>query len=230
MIFPAIMMSLLSATSPVAACTTTPPRITTSVVSVSAPALISTDLRLSELADLAKQRGARARHDPLGFYFSQFYYTFQVTAAPGWGECAGSVQIAVQMYLTNRQIEIGRELKSDPCAYSRVLAHYERHAAFDQAIMSQYVHKVRSALHDAIPPVLHHGVRTADVNQGNLDALTQSIIDQALADLTKDREAIGERVDTPEEVSRLQARCIVSIEKGAALNRQRGADHRSGYS
>ena len=46
-------------------------------------------------------------------------------------------------------IEIGRELTNNPCLYSVAQAHYQRHAAADDAIFAQYAHTVAPALRAA---------------------------------------------------------------------------------
>jgi hypothetical protein len=102
-------------------------------------------------------------------------------------------------------IEIGRELVDTPCLYATALAHYQRHAALDDAILSQYVAAVTRSLYAAPIPALENA--GAEENRSRIEAYIGSVIEGNLGLLTQEREAARDRVDAPEEVKRLAEAC-----------------------
>jgi hypothetical protein len=58
------------------------------------------------------------------------------------------------MLLVDRHIEIGRELRQQPCFFEVARQHYEKKATADEMVFAQYVTVVTTALHTTPLPAM----------------------------------------------------------------------------
>jgi hypothetical protein len=196
---------LLATSMAVGACPNSP-KAKIDVVGTHGPVPIHADLSLADLEQMAKKSGRTENHPPLGFYYGQFSYTLSIGVEGGLPVCEALVHITVIMRLTHRTIEIARDLVATPCRYEAALAHYERHAAWDDAILSRYVGAVLRSLNTApIPPLEENAA--AEENRNRIETHVRSVVERSLEFLTQEREAARDRVDTPDEVKRLAETC-----------------------
>ena len=104
-----ILSAVLSA-APVAACSIPPPG-DVAVVLDDEPVQTRTDFNLAQIEAMRQQTGGVDRHPTLGFYGHRFGYTVQIDLEHAAGSaCVKSVQIGVKMALTQRVMEIGKDL------------------------------------------------------------------------------------------------------------------------
>lgn len=105
------------------------------------PPAIATDLTLVQIEALHAQMGD-APHKPLGAYLSSFRSDVQIVGPTPAADCQPSKFVRVNFKLTNRRIEIAREIASSDCLFNAVQTHYERHAKAEVAAFEQLIEQV----------------------------------------------------------------------------------------
>lgn len=188
---------------PVSACTAAPPVVY--VVASHGPVAVAADFTLGQLAEMAARTGRAGKHPPLGFYFAQFGYTISLGPADRRpGGCARPATVKVM--LLNRRIELGKEI-SPPACLAAAREHYLRHAATDDAILTQFAGALRAAFPriSLPPPGTDSGGRESD--PAALEHAVRAVVDRGLQSLDAARAAAPKQVDTPEEVERLALAC-----------------------
>lgn len=178
------------------------------VVAAHEPVVVGTNFSLGELKQLASRNGLRGKHNPFGFYISKFGYAISVDILePILGGCEGTVRIRVDMALTERRIEIGREVGEDACLFPTVLEHYSRHAAFDDNVVSRFVQRTKIALSRAPTPPLQGGAQSIEDDRSHIRDFAEEIVQQGLPAFRAERDAAAEEVDTPAELQKLAEGC-----------------------
>jgi hypothetical protein len=105
-----LILSAVLAAAPVAACSIPPP-VYVAVLLDDEPVQTRTDFNLAQIEAMRQQTGGVDRHPTLGFYGHRFGYTVQIDLEHAAGSaCVKSVQIGVKMALTQRVMEIGKDL------------------------------------------------------------------------------------------------------------------------
>jgi len=158
---------------------------------------VATDFDLAAINAMADKLGASVARPPQGFYLGRFLYTVDAKPAQVQEDCSSAVDIHVTLHLTKRVIEIGRELRAQPCRQSAEIEHYQRHAAADAAVIARYAALIRDHLTtEPIPP-------------GDLNNWVKSIVEHDIKPLNDDRRAAQNGVNTPAEFARLDGACSV---------------------
>ncbi len=187
-----------------------PPHLLVDVVAEHGPVAVHSSLSVKQLEELADRVGGRSKHRPLGFYSGLFAYGIRVAipdAPPANKACIESVHLTVDLSLSDRRIEIGREVADNACLFHAVFAHYSRHAAFDDDVLSRFARWATAALRDAPTPLLLEDAQRAEPVRERLAAFVKKVIEPELPALTDKRNAASETVDTPDEIQRLEEGC-----------------------
>lgn len=201
----AAFLTALSVLVPVSACSS-PTRASFDVAAVHGPVSTSTDLTLAQISELADRTGRVGRHPPLGFYIGTFGYTVSTDISTRTeGDCSKPVRVTVTVMLANRHIEIGKELTASPCRFSVVLDHYQRHAASDDAALTDFARGLTAALpHIPLPP-LSHDPALAEEDRRSTEQAVEEIVGHRLKSLDADRANARDSVDTAEGIEMLKA-------------------------
>ncbi len=190
---------------PVAACPG-PARAAFDVVAVHGPVDMSADMTLKQIAELAERTGRVGRHKPLGFYIGDFGYTVNAEIGPrGEADCSEPVHVTVTVMLANRHIEIGKELAAKPCLFSVVRDHYRRHAASDDAVLTEFAQALETALRRVPLPPLGHDPAAADEDRRKMEQIVSSMADDGIKSLDTARANARDGVDTADEIAKMNA-------------------------
>lgn len=205
MVTAAFLTAALSMLAPVAVCSG-PTRVVFDVVAVHGPVDVSTDLTLAQIAELADRTGRAGKHPPLGFYTGGVGFIVSTDISAGTeADCSKPVHVTVKVMLVNRHIEIGKELAANPCLFSVIRDHYRRHAASDDAIVTEFAWTLGAALQRLPLPSVAHDQALAETDQRRAEKIVTSAIDRRLGFLDTARANAREQVDTDKEVERLKA-------------------------
>lgn len=204
----ALLTAALSMLARASACPG-PPRATFDVVTLRSPVDVSENFTLAQLAELASRTGRIGRHPPLGFYIAGFGYRVTTdVSVPRGAECSERVRVTVTLRLVDRHIEIGKEVRANPCLFSLVRDHYRRHAASDEAALAEFARALEAALQGISLPPLGHDPALAEEDRRRVEAAVASAIDRRLGALDAARANARDQVDTDKEVERLKgAQC-----------------------
>ena len=183
-------------------------RFLVGVLGAHGPVEVHTDLSLGQIEDLASRVGHQGKHKPFGFYASAFNYTIGIDLPESaGGTCDRIIRIRVDLALTERWIEIGREVGDDRCLFSAVLDHYGQHAAFDDAALSRLVQWARTAFDHAPMPQLQGGPHSMEDDRERVREFAKKILEPGLPAFDAERNSAAETVDTPAEVQKLTEGC-----------------------
>ena len=205
MVTATLLTAALSMLAPIAACFA-PTHALYDVAAVHGPVDVSTDLTLAQIAELADRTGRVGRHPPLGFYTGGVGFIVSTDiSARSETDCSRPVRVTVKVMLVNRHIEIGKELVANPCLFSVVRDHYRRHAASDDAVLTEFARKLGATLQHLPLPSLAHDPTLAEEDQRRMEKAVTSAIDPQLEWLDATRANARDQVDTDEEVKKLKA-------------------------
>jgi hypothetical protein len=118
-------------------------------------------------------------------------------------EC-GEVGAKVRMRLSNRVVEIARDLEDQGCLPAEVISHYMAQARTDEEVLPLYAERIRKRLAATPTSFFLRGVE--DQTDVNLDAI-RLIVDSALETYDADRRDKFAALDTDEAVARLADAC-----------------------
>jgi hypothetical protein len=180
------------------------------VIAKSEPAVLTSDLSLSEIDQLARQTGYVGKGPRLGFYFGHFSDKVSIGVEPEpKSDCARHIQVEVHMLLVDRHIEIGRELKQQPCLFEVARQHYEKIATADEMAFARYAAVVTTALHSTrLPAMSVSGDHPPDeAAREQIKRWTATLVEQNLQSFHDARIMAQQAVDTPEELKRLERAC-----------------------
>ena len=177
------------------------------VVAGIGPLVISTDLDAAQLAQMSRKADQVGKHPPYGFYLGAVAYEIAVDVGGDSQDlCKKPIIIRVTMRLIDRHIEVAKDMKSDPCRFQKVVAHYRHHTDADMAVFQRYALKVSvtlthlSASSVADAYVTNHPRR-------NIARIAQTMIEPVLRAMDAARDAEPLAVDTPAEVEELESAC-----------------------
>ena len=171
-----------------------------------------TNFSLSELRAMATRSGRQGKHDPMGFYFAGFLYELSVDLdTRSSNGCLALARVTVRASLTDRHIEIGRDLVNNACLFSLAHDHYERHAAADDVALARFASDLKQTSRNVLFPVLGGDVASVEEDRHRIDQAISPIIEQHLEKLGEARNRARDDVDSPEEVERLSTTCPSNI-------------------
>jgi hypothetical protein len=202
-----LVASTVLTAAPGAACPTPPP-VYVAVLLDDAKVQTRTDFTLAQIEAMRQQTGGVDRHPTLGFYGHRFGYTVQIDLDhPAGTPCVQSVKVGVHMVLTQRVIEIGKDLAANPCLYAIAAAHYERHAAADDLVFGEYAKMIAPALRatNLVPTLDDYTFDKLDKAQ--IEALVHASIDASLVPYDAARRAAQVAVDSKAEAQKMTSGC-----------------------
>jgi hypothetical protein len=205
-----LVSSTVQFATPVAACSV-PPQIYVAVLLDDSAVQTRTDLTLAQLNAMRQQAGGVDRHPTLGFYGHRFGYTVQVDIAHAEGSpCVGSVKVGVHMVLSQRVIEIAKDLTDNPCLFAIAQAHYLRHAAADNQVFADYARMVGPALRatQLLPSLDDYTVSA--LRKADIEKLVHSTVDATLVPYDAARRTAQLAVDTKAEAVKMVSGCTSS--------------------
>jgi hypothetical protein len=202
----ATLVTAAAIVTQVGACTG-PPRASYDVIAAHGPVTTSTDLSLRQITDLAGRGGRIGKHAPLGFYVGTFGYLVSVHLdARNETDCTLPMQVAVRLMLVNRRIGIGKELLQQPCLFDLARAHYGRHAAADDAALTELLVALKPVLNRVALPELQGSAAFAEQDRKRVEISVRMAIEGLLEPFDAARSP--DRVDTPAEIEALsEERC-----------------------
>jgi hypothetical protein len=161
------------------------------------PVSVSSDFDLASISSMAAKFGASIARPPEGFYLGRFSYTVDSDPTDTPEDCSGAIHIHLTLHLTERVIEIGRELLSQPCRQSAEIEHYQRHATADAAVIARYAALIRDHL-------------TAEpIKPGEPHDWVSAIVERDIKPLNDDRRAAQNAINTPGEFAHIDGACSV---------------------
>jgi hypothetical protein len=196
------------------------------IIAKSEPAVLASGLSLSEIDQLARHTGYVGKGPRLGFYFGHFSDTVSIGVEPEpKSNCAGHIQVEVHMLLVDRHIEIGRELRQQPCLFEVARQHYEKKATADEMVFAQYVAVVTTALHSNPLPAMSASVDHPpdEAARQQINRWATTLVEQSLQSFYDARIVAQEAVDTPEELKRLGQACEKGTRRRPVVVRRRVA-------
>ena len=177
------------------------------VVAGIGPLVISTDLDAAQLTQMNKKADQAGKHPPYGFYIGAVAYDIAVDVGGDSHDlCKEPIVIRVTMRLTDRHIEVAKDMKSDPCRFQKVVAHYQHHADADMAVFQRYALEVSATLTHLSASSVADAYVTNHPRQ-NIARIAQTMIEPVLRAMDAARDSEPSAVDTPAEVEELESAC-----------------------
>lgn len=176
------------------------PQVSIDISAIHEPIRILSDYSLSELYNFADASGKLPLHRPLGFYYASVANDVSITP-PRADEpsCPAVITLNVILRLTDRNIEIARDLASIPCDKEAVLRHYRSHAAMDDVVFGLFAKTITKNLNAITWP------RGEEFSA--IPMLASMLIEQALPDLKTKRDDARQAVDTISELESVVDAC-----------------------
>jgi hypothetical protein len=172
------------------------------------PVDVESDLSLAQLSDLASHAGQHGKHAPVGFYVGDFGYSVRAdVSGSDEAHCSRAVQVMITLGLANRHVQVAKEWAADPCRYEVAQAHYLRHAAADDIVVSQFARTLETTLRQAPLPSLTGSPSAADEDRHRVEQAVTTMVESRLKALDHARADARDTVDTPDEVRKLSEAC-----------------------
>lgn len=184
-----------------------PPRIASSVAALHSPVTEQASYNLAEIQEMARKSGLPLRHATLGFYIGSLspeILTSTERRTNGDGSVCGYLTtVTVRLSLVGRLVEVANDLEGHGCNSEAVLRHYRKHAAADDAVLSQFVQRVNQALRDAWLQMQSKLGTNGGKDELGLKGVVETVLDQVLQDYKPVRTETLAAVDSPEEMESL---------------------------
>lgn len=191
----------------VSACPQEPPTAARVVAHVE-DVTVGSSLSLAQLRDLSARSGRIPRHTPLGFYAADTRDTTTITVGNERNDvCLGPVGVQVAVQLTNRHIQVATDLKADACRYDIAVAHYQRHADADAAVVTRFIPILTETFARAPLPSLVSAIGRTSPDNAEIVIAMKRIADPVLGEMGIAQRSAIEAIDTPEEISLLETSC-----------------------
>lgn len=206
--------------TPVATCPA-PAKAAFSIVALHEPVDVAMDLTLPEIIQLAEQSGWTGNHTPLGFSIAKTGYRVNTEVnRANETTCSEPIKVAVLVMLTDRRIEIAKDLARDPRCLSVARHHYTLHAASNDAVLTQFAEDLSPVLSRLILPNLQHDPVQAGGDRERINQMIRTAIDQIWPSLSVGMRAASKGLDSPDEIAGLIQACQSAI--GEAPRSQAG--------
>jgi len=204
---PSILLQLLwLAGSPSAGCTE-PPRIASGVLAYHGPVEERSDYDLSQIRELANRSDRPLQHAPLGFYIGSLSQDITVgterQTSPDGSRCDYLTTVTVRLSLVDRVIQVAADLDGKGCERGAVLEHYQKHAAADDRVLSQYVQAMNKGLKDAWPLMAAKLSPSGHPDEDGIRQVVQDVLNRAFKDYKPVRAEANAAVDGPAEIATL---------------------------
>jgi hypothetical protein len=202
-----VMLTSATALWMAASCPAPPPVKVEVVAAIEGP-VVALDFSSEEIRNMRGHNGAASLHQPYGFYTGSVgYLVVPVFNGPPNDICAGSIDLRLTIQLFDRRIQIGRDLRDDPCKFREIVAHYKRHAQSDEGFFAAYIRNVTTALAGVALHPLSGDNTMLDSDLANVNQTVRGMIDPVLAGMDQARSEAISAVDSPADVMRLGNGC-----------------------
>lgn len=162
-----------------------------------APLVVSANFTYAQISAVAQKSGQPLRHPPYGFYLGRIWYQFAIHDLPDSAKsCAPKFQVAADLALVERRIEIASDLPRSTCLSQMALDHYNRHAEADARAFKEFMAMMPGKVEAALAAI-------APAGRDDVEHDVQAALDAVLAKLDRAREAAQAVVDNPLEVNKL---------------------------
>lgn len=169
---------------------------------------LGSSFSLAQLRDLAARSGRVPRHTPLGFYAADTRDTTTISVGNDRNDvCFGPVGVEVMVQLANRHIEVATDLQADACRYDIAVAHYQRHADADAAVVTRFIPILTEKFARAPLPSLVSAIGRSSPDNAEIVIAMKRIADPVLGEMGLAQRRAIEAIDTPEEISLLENSC-----------------------
>jgi hypothetical protein len=208
-----LMVGILATAEPTvtsaAACGVSP-RADIQVFAEPGPVSVGSTFSLSEIDQLARETGYGGSGPRLGFYIGRFLDNISVGLEPDLVTgCEERVRVEVHMQLSDRHIEVGRELRHRPCLFTAALEHYEKKAQADETAFARYATAFTTTLRSTpLPTVSLFLNQSLDEDaRAQIEEWVTVLMNGSVEALHEERNAAQQAVDTPDELERLERAC-----------------------
>jgi hypothetical protein len=205
----ALILVIITSSAAVAACEMSP-RADIQVIADPGSVAVATHFSLQQINRLADDMGYIGKGLRLGFYVGTLSDNVSATLEVGpETPCTRHIRLEVGLSLVGRRIEIGRELRQQPCLFSAALQHYKKKSNADESAFAQYVESTAATLRATplpavdIPP----DRQLDDTSRRQLEQWVKARLDQSLTAFHEARIAAVQAIDTPEEMGQLAQSC-----------------------
>lgn len=169
---------------------------------------IGSDYSLAQLRELSLRSGRVPRHTPLGFYAADTRDVTTIDVANESNDvCLGPVKVDLLVQLANRRVQVASDLQADACRLDVTVAHYQRHADADAAVVTRFIPVLTERFAATPLPSLVAAIGRASPDNVELVVAMKRIAAPVLGEMTAAQRAAIEAVDTPEEIARLETAC-----------------------
>jgi hypothetical protein len=188
-----------------------PPGVVEFTVEISYdPVVVDATMPLSEISELAKRSGQGMQHPALGFYSALTEKFIQVHRAGSGDTCSDSVEISVQLKLAHRLIELGEELRSEPCLLTQATDHYMKHAEADADLFAAFARGVKLSV-ERHPLLLPRSVPDYEDEVSAIAATVDANVELQMEQLDAARLDARKRLDASPDARRLENACQSKI-------------------
>jgi hypothetical protein len=106
---------------------------------------------------------SRTNRKPVGFYSGRFFYELALNVEADTNvPCRSYLRVDVQTHLTDRLIEIGRDIDRSSCQFRKAEQHYRLKAKADETVFVRYSSKIADRLRDFVIPQINDGRLAAE--------------------------------------------------------------------
>lgn len=179
-----------------------------SIQALHEPIDVAMNFTLSEIIHLAAQTGWRGNHRPLGFSTATTGYKVVVEAdLASERHCLEPIKVSVSVMLTDRHIEIAKDLSQDPNCLSLARHHYILQAASNDAVLTQFAEGLAPILSRLTLPNLQHDGALPGEDRGHIEQVVRATIDRVWPSFQAALRTAPNGVDTEDEVANLTQTC-----------------------
>jgi len=179
-----------------------------SIQALHEPIDVAMNFTLSEIMHLAAQTGWRGNHRPLGFSTAITGYKVAIEAdLASERHCLEQIKVLVSVMLTDRQIEIAKDLSQDPNCLFLARHHYILHAASNDAVLTQFAEGLAPVLSRLTFLNLQHDGALPGEDRGHIEQVVRAAIDRVWPSFQAALRTAPNGVDTEDEVANLTQTC-----------------------
>lgn len=180
-----------------------------SIQALHEPIDVAMNFTLSEIMHLAAHTGWCGNHSPLGFSTAKTGNKVVVEAdLASERHCLEPIKVSVSVMLTDRHIEIAKDLSQDPNCLSLARHHYILHAASNDAVLTQFAEGLAPVLSRLTLPNLQHDGALPGEDRGHIEQVVRAAIDRVWPSFQAALRTAPNGVDTEDEVANLTQTCL----------------------
>ncbi|NBX74841.1 MAG: hypothetical protein EBZ69_04525 [Alphaproteobacteria bacterium] len=170
-----------------------------------------TELQAIHHAGNGGGHGVSHGHTPLGLTASKLMGRLRqdvtLQFAPGKRVCGYLNNLEIEVGFNDVQVLIAKDLPRRSCSYNEVLKHEMKHVNADRQYLQEVMPRVKKYWKEVAANIrVVSGPNRAAVEQ-QISSYLNAALEKLLAELTTERSAIQDQIDTPEEYRRVTYSC-----------------------